>query len=296
MELKKPLTFEEQLERLITHGVVVEDKDKALRILSEVNYYRLSGYALEYRKSPHDSDFIEDTTFERIYDLYVIDEEIRNVFRRYIEKIEVYCRTQIAYGFSIKRCLNPLHDQHYDSNNFYNKKGYQEVMEHFSKEKNYYNDTMVMKHHKLTYNNKMPLWVMVELMSLADISKLYSCMYTSEQKTIADNMGTSPETLINHLHCLTVLRNKSAHAARIYNTQLNPPAKLTRKFLKKYPNIRNNSLFAYTLVVLKRLPNTETKQEFIEDIGRIIEKYKADINFDIIGFPEDYKAILKNNI
>ena len=188
MELKKPLTFEEQLERLITHGVVVEDKDKALRILSEVNYYRLSGYALEYRKSPHDSDFIEDTTFERIYDLYVIDEEIRNVFRRYIEKIEVYCRTQIAYGFSIKRCLNPLHDQHYDSNNFYNKKGYQEVMEHFSKEKNYYNDTMVMKHHKLTYNNKMPLWVMVELMSLADISKLYSCMYTSEQKTIADNI------------------------------------------------------------------------------------------------------------
>ena len=48
-------------------------------------------------------------------------------FRMYIEKAEVYYRTQIAYGFSINKCLEPPHDQHYNESNFYNKEGYKLV-------------------------------------------------------------------------------------------------------------------------------------------------------------------------
>ena len=43
------------------------------------------------------------------------------------------------------------------------------------------------------------------------------------------------DTLENHLHCLSVLRNKCAHAARMYNTDFNPPAKFTSSFLRKHP-------------------------------------------------------------
>ena len=50
---------------------------------------------------------------------------MRDTFRRYIEKAEVYYRTQIAYGFSIAKCTEAPYDQHYDENNFYNKKGLQ---------------------------------------------------------------------------------------------------------------------------------------------------------------------------
>ena len=70
----------------------------------------------------------------------------------------------------------------------------------------------------------MPLWVMVELMSFSNISKLYSSMYISEKETIAQAVGIKYKTLENHLHCLSVLRNKCAHAARLYNTEFNPPA------------------------------------------------------------------------
>ena len=48
------------------------------------------------------------------------------------------------------------------------------------------------------------------------------------------------DTLENHLHCLAVLRNKCAHAARMYNTDFNPPAKFTTSFLRKHPEIKNN--------------------------------------------------------
>ena len=38
MDLKKPLTFEEQLDKLVTHGIVITDKEKAIDILKKVNY------------------------------------------------------------------------------------------------------------------------------------------------------------------------------------------------------------------------------------------------------------------
>ena len=110
MDLKKPLTFDEQLDKLIAHGMIVADREKAKDILKRVNYYRFTGYALQFRQEPSGSNYIEGTTFETVYHLYKVDEILRDTFRRYIEKAEVYYRTQIAYGFSIAKCIEAPHD------------------------------------------------------------------------------------------------------------------------------------------------------------------------------------------
>ena len=296
MDLKKPLTFDEQLDKLVAHGMIITDREKAKDILKRVNYYRFTGYALQFRQAPSGSDYIVGTTFETVYHLYKVDEILRDTFRRYIEKAEVYYRTQIAYGFSIAKCTETPYDQHYDENNFYNKKGYREVMENFSREKNYYKDSLIVKHHKMKYSSKMPLWVIVELMSFSNMSKLYSSMYYSEKDVIAHMVGVGRDTLENHLHCLSVLRNKCAHAARMYNTDFNPPAKFTTSFLRKHPEIKNNSLFAYTLVLLKRLPGESSKKSLIQTVENVISEYSDDIDLKLIGFPENYMEIMKNNL
>ena len=231
-----------------------------------------------------------------MYHLYKMDEILRDTFRRYIEKAEVYYRSQIAYGFSIAKCTEAPYDQHYNENNFYNKKGYKEVMENFGREKNYYRDSLIVKHHKMKYSSKMPLWVIVELMSFSNLSKLYSSMYYSEKDVIANMVGVGRDTLENHLHCLSVLRNKCAHAARMYNTDFNPPAKFTTSFLRKHPEIKNNSLFAYTLVLLKRLPDEESKKSLIQTMETLMEEYQDDIDMGLIGFPENYLEIMKNSL
>lgn len=296
MELKKPLTFDEQLHKLESHGMIIANHEEAKNILKMVNYYRFTGYALQFRKSPSDSRYKEGTTFETVYHLYQVDEILRDTFRKYIEKAEVYYRTQIAYGFSMAKCTKTPYDQHYDENNFYNKKGYREVMDAFDKEKNYYKDSLIVKHHKLKYSNKMPLWVIVELMSFSNMSKLYSSMYYSEKDAIAHTIGVSRDTLENHLHCLAVLRNKCAHAARMYNTEFFPPAKFTSSFLRKHPEIKNTSLFAYVLVLLKRLPDESSKKSLIQCVEKTVSQYKADIDLELIGFPADYLQIMQNNV
>lgn len=296
MDLKAPLTFKEQLKKLEDHGMKIENPEYALEILSQINYYRFTGYTLQFRQISDNSNFSNEIYFSNIYNIYKFDECLRDIFRKYIEKTEVYYRTQIAYHFSVTKCTEPPYDQHYDENNFYNKTGYKEVMDSFKKEKNYYKDSLIVKHHKLKYNSKMPLWVIVELMSFSNISKLYNSMYITEKDAISTSVGTGRKTLENHLHCLAVLRNKCSHAARLYNTEMNPPAKFSTQFLRKNPDIKNNSLFAYILILLKRLPNYEHKKALISDIETVIEEYNNYIDLSLLGFPTNYSDILKNNL
>lgn len=296
MDLKPPLSYDAQVKKLIDHGIIIDDPEYAKKILRQINYYRYTGYALQFRSDPSSSDYIENISFNAVYRIYQFDEALRDVYRKYIEQIEVYYRAQISHGFSIRKCMDAPHDQHYNEDHFYNKKGYHEVMESFKKEKNYYKDSLIVKHHKDKYSNKMPLWVIVELMSFSNISKLYSSMYYSEKDYISTSVGAGRDVLENHLHCLAVLRNKCAHAARMYNTTFNPPAKLSSGFLRKHPEVVNNSLFAYTLVLLKRLPDRTSRDHFVTSLNAVLEEYKDDIDLVCIGFPKNYDDILKNNL
>ena len=51
MDLKKPYTLTEQIQKLRDHGVVVTDEAFVRKVLQKVSYYRLSGYMLQYRIS-----------------------------------------------------------------------------------------------------------------------------------------------------------------------------------------------------------------------------------------------------
>ena len=135
MDLKPPFSFEEQLNKLKEQGMEVNDDEKALELLKCVNYYRFTGYALQFRVISDKSTYVEGTTFESVYNLYIEDEKLRDLFRMYIEKAEVYYKTQIAYGFTMAKCTKAPYEQHYDRNNFYNKEGYDEVIDSFKREK-----------------------------------------------------------------------------------------------------------------------------------------------------------------
>lgn len=117
----------------------------------------------------------------------------------------------------------------------------------------------------------MPLGVIVELRSFSNMFKLYSSMYYLEKDAIARMVSVEKDTLENPLHCSSVLRNKCAYAARMYNTNFNPPVKFTSSFLRKHPEIKSNLLFAYTLVLLKRLPDESSKKSLIQTVKIVID-------------------------
>ncbi|MDQ0153699.1 abortive infection bacteriophage resistance protein [Moryella indoligenes] len=290
MDLKKPLSYDEQEQKLLDHGVIPCSEIQPF--LQHVNYYRLTGYTLHLRKDSHSSELNSRIDFSEIYNLYTFDYELRSLLRKYLEIIEIYCKTQISNSFALEKCTGAPYDQHYNENNYYDKKGYQHVMETFNRERGYYSENLIVKHHNNKYSGKMPLWAMVELMSFSNVSKLYNAMYSSSQQLIANRFGIGRTTLSNHLHCMSVLRNKCSHCARLINSNFNPPAKLSPRFLQRNPTVNNSSLFAYLIVLKWRLPNEDLKVKFKSELLKLIEENESPITLSLIGFPANYKNIL----
>jgi len=111
MELKKPISWEEQVQRLISHKMDVNDIILAKRVLSEINYYRFTGYALQFRDKENPDDYIPGTKFSNVWRLHKFDNDLRHLLKPYLDTVELYARSQIAYGFSMGKCQTTPHDQ-----------------------------------------------------------------------------------------------------------------------------------------------------------------------------------------
>lgn len=140
----------------------------------------------------------------------------------------------------------------------------------------------------------MPLWVMVELLSMSSLSTLYRAMYSSEQNAIAASCGKTRMVFANHMHVLSVLRNKCCHGARLYNVVFRPSVQLGRYYLKNHPEVLVDTLFAAVLALVRFLPAREAKEKFCAELCVCIEKYRSHIVLECIGFPQNYKQLLKS--
>src|SRR5699024_6701981 len=101
--------------------------------------------------------------------------------------------------------------------------------------------------------------------------------------------------LENLLHCVTILRNISAHGGRLYNRLFTRKPRLSREdksllLITEDGGIINDKLFSYILV-LKSLTNPNDFQLIKEQLILIIENHPL---IDIIqyGFPENWQDIL----
>ena len=292
MDLKKPYSIDEQLQKFQEHGVIVEDDIFARNVLQRISYYRLTGYTLQYRINANSSELKPGIKFEDIYNIYQFDEEVRCLMRLYIEKAEFFYKNLIGNGFADIKCVKPPYNQHYDVNNYFDKDGIAKTLQNFSKEKMYYRDSAIVKHHQKKYQDKMPIWVMMELMTCSSVSMFYHALYISDKEKIADKIGISAATLENHLHALSVLRNKCSHGVRLYNSVFNPPIRFNKSFLRAHPEVKNNTLFAYILMLIKRLPTDDDRKQFRDKLNRIIKKYGNSIDMELIGFPKNYREML----
>lgn len=106
MELKCPLTIEEQLKRLSEHGITIDDIDEAKSLLQQVSYYRLTGYYLQYRKTPSSSDLESEHPLTEIRRLYEFDLQLRSLVRHYIE----ICLSQMFQCY-IVLCIRVLRNK-----------------------------------------------------------------------------------------------------------------------------------------------------------------------------------------
>ena len=76
---KPALTLTDQLQQLKTRGLSFNDDDKAIFLLENVSYYRLSGYWYPFLANPKSAHiFKPNSNFNQAFSIYCFDRDLES--------------------------------------------------------------------------------------------------------------------------------------------------------------------------------------------------------------------------
>ncbi|WP_169734762.1 Abi family protein [Desulfitibacter alkalitolerans] len=259
--------------------MIIKNEDFAKRILSHVNYYRLSGYSLHLR---HNDVFHEGVTFEGIYQIYQFDKKLRYLLLDLIETVEISFRTHIAYYLAHK--YGPF--SYLESSFFENEKHHLQFLEEFEKQvTRNHNKELFVRHHTNLYEGKFPVWVATELFSFGMLSRFFSNLKKHDKDAISKVHYTFPSVYITTwLRSLGTLRNTCAHYCRLYNKYYNDTPKLPSE--AKENDIQYNGLYANIYILKFLIDDRDKWTSFIINLEALMQEYNA-VDISLLGFPED---------
>lgn len=296
VKLKEPKTFEEQLKILEDRKMIIENREEALNVLSLTNYYRLTAYVLQFKVN---DNYGNRVSFNNMYKLYRFDKKLRNLILEVLESIEIALKTYMAYTLSIKYGS----EAYKDSNIFKDTRlhsGYDEVdgthhkglLEEIGQEIRKNRKEPLVKHHIRKYKSHFPTWAIVELLSFGMISRMYSNLNTADQKIIArEGFKTNNVLLESWVINFAYIRNICAHYGRLYNKRLDINPKLHSKYSKD--NLDPTRIFVSILAIKELTVNGSEWTEFKSQLELLIDEYINDIDLRLIGFPQNWREILK---
>ena len=257
MEQKTYNTYRQLLRKLRSRGMVINkgsQGSRAMRILEEENYYNvINGYKslfLEREATDTvDEKYKDGTTFDEVYALYCFDREVRNIYLKYLLKLENSLKTVISHEFSsIYGHDNYLKLENFQSTAFTDLADLSYVakrnnlklpmdlkrVQQISAEENAEAVTKLIgdihqeiarqmnKHHQvvthyMTQHGYIPLWVLVNVLTFGKITNFYLNMKPSDKSRVAKFFKVNTKELHKYMSMLGLARNKCAHDERFFD-------------------------------------------------------------------------------
>lgn len=330
-EFDKPFkTVDEQIAILKSRNLIVPDDDKARAELSLKSYYKLiNGYQNPFWAQT--DYFQKGTTIYHILLLYSFDEVMRGVLLNCFLSLESKLKTIIAYEYcKVFGALGYTNKENYGVNDTDSRlDAFVKVIESikhdamsdtpeendaFGSRQNV-NPPKTFKYkpvgHYIQHHNGVPLWVMMECLTLGNVSVFYELIPLDIKKAIARKISDISNEQYSHtdikimLKTLTILRNTCAHSNPLYNFKMKQNIgnnSFVKKVKNAYANLNTNNLSAGFIILASVLPDIDivTKFEVIESsfkdathlfTKRAMDKLQSAMGFDILKLLE----ILKNN-
>lgn len=281
--IKEPATYEQQIEKLRQRGICMPDGCQSF--LSQVNYYRLSGYILPFLNQDTDRCRIA-TTFSTIKGVYDFDTRLRSLTLLAIERVEIYIRTQLAYFHA--HTYGAL--GYIDSANYNCKHDHISFMSHIQSSIDSNSKSPVVIHHMRVYDGKFPIWVIIDYFTVGMLSYFYADLKNHDKATIAKEMyGANYQMVESWMRCLTDLRNRCAHYSRLYYWVFSAVP-----FMNKSAFAPDRTLYTQLYMLKLMYPDrAEWNARFYEPLVKLIEEYKDAIQLKHIGFPDDWRDGLR---
>lgn len=227
MAEKNYKSYRQQLNILRSRGMIIgkgSQGSRAMRILECENYYNvINGYKelflAEKATAVSDEIYKNGTTFEEVYALYNFDRSIRNIYLKYLLKLENTFKTVIAHEFSALYG----HDNYLKIENFDNSteksisssiKLIGDIQQEIARQMSKHHQAVT---HYMTEHGYIPLWVLVNVLTFGKIEYFFKNMKPSDKTAVAKQFGLQPDELSKYMHMLTLARNKCAHDERFFD-------------------------------------------------------------------------------
>ena len=264
---KRWCSFDEQVALLAERGLRIRDPEAAKRLLKQVGYYRLSEYLHYWQRDPErgDKTFVDGASFETVRGVYAGETMLADVAIAALRRLELVLRTQFAHAFGqivgpyrlltaddaftppppsatgpsaqeallrdLNRSREPFVDRYRDSSRSDGRGGF--LPDAYE---------------------RMPAWVAVQACSFGTLSRcLEASGRTAVRDTVASRIGTGRAQIASQTRALVYLRNRCAHAARIWNHSVLAAPSLTPKtasrIKRQYRTFENRSVYQ-TLVLI----------------------------------------------
>jgi len=145
--------------------------------------------------------------------------------------------------------------------------------------------------HYVSGKNYIPLWVLVNSISMGDISKFYSNMKQSERSDVAQRIkwGVREKELANCLFFFSAIRNRCAHDERLYSYSCSTNLHLNR-FFKYYHVSVTNNYFA-VMVAFKMLLSNKRYMEYHRQIEQLFDELSSNLHTITIGKIRAYMGV-----
>uniref|UniRef100_UPI00403DD140 Abi family protein n=1 Tax=Pasteurella multocida TaxID=747 RepID=UPI00403DD140 len=287
MLLTKPhKEYAELVDILLTRKMVVEDISYAKRKLSQVGYYRLSGFWFTSRRtaivtengirqSQFIDEFLPNTSFNEVYKLYLFDKKLRLLLLDIIERLEVNIRSVMAHELGR---IDPLA---YKNKDFIKKdspkvrRNYGNVWLPKLQDEIKRNKAEFIIYHREN-DKEIPFWVIVEIWDFGTLSKYYSFLKGNNQKKISKKFGIDHVTFEKWLHEINILRNLCAHHSRVWNKDFNA---ITLPNTRVETNERTSQrVFSRILILWYLIQQTDSKNyKWLEKLKDLIDTDFPDV-------------------
>ncbi len=306
MSEKQFKNLDEQIEIFRYKGLTINDEAYAKEVLLRENYFFLNGYRHLFMKSPTDKKYIEGTTFEELYSLFLFDREFRNIIFKNLLIIENNIKSIISYQLSKK--YGYKESDYLKPKNFTANKDRQrqvgDLIKKMKRQVRINGGQHTATLHYLNNYGYIPLWVLVKVLSFGIVSEMYSILKKEDQIAIADLYHLEVEDFINYLPILANYRNLCAHEDILFEnkTQRAIDDTLYHKLLGiektdgEY-NYGKNDLFSVIIIMKQLLKHNEFNNMFLE-IEHALNNLDYNIKtiplgkvLDRMGFPPNWKEL-----
>ena len=304
------LSYDEQIEKLkMEKNLQIDDEAYAKEVLRQTSYYSLIGGYKDIFKNPTTKKYKDGTRFEDIVELYYFDEYLRQLFLRYLIKVENEIKSQVYYFFTQQNGESQKEYLDVKNYNYVGKKNQKDINKLIKILDGYATrptDYHYINHAQKKYGN-VPLWVLTNALTFGNISKMYMLLPQNLQSKVSRSYPYINESqLVSILTILVKFRNVCAHGERLFtyrtndsipdlslHTKLGIPKKGTQFLYGK------NDLFS-VVIALRYLLEDNWYKEFIKELKKLIDKYLKKHDsiteqelYEKMGFPENWKKITR---